>query len=107
MKKGQVYLVVVTGSRGHEQSGTRPAVIMGEANGLATVIPLTGNRRAARFSHTYSLEPTKKNGLKMESIAMVFQIVSLDISRFVHSLGNLSQEEQEAIDALAKDLLDL
>jgi mRNA interferase MazF len=80
---------------------------MGGANGLTLVVPLTSTMSSARFSHTYILSPTPHNGLDVESIALVFQIVALDQDRFKHRIGNIGESHRLAIVALIRDLLDL
>lgn len=52
MNRGDIYLVDLYDSKGHEQRGKRPALVLGKANGMAVVIPLTSNVSAARFSQT-------------------------------------------------------
>jgi len=107
MKRGEIWLVDLTDARGHEQGGERPALTMGQANGLVAVVPFTTNLRTIRFSHTVSVPPAPYNGLDRESVALVFQIVALDRERFIHRIGNLDEQELQVIAALVKDLLNL
>jgi mRNA interferase MazF len=78
MKNGDIWLVDLSDAKGHEQRGVRPAIVIGSANGLSLVVPLTGSMGSARFSHTCIISPGPHNGLDAESIALVFQIVALD-----------------------------
>lgn len=57
----------------------RPAIIVGGANGLILIVPLTSSMSSARSSHTYTITPDVHNGLDVESVALVFQIVALDL----------------------------
>lgn len=107
MKNGDVWLVDLSDAKGHERRGIRPAIVVGSANGLTVVVPCTTTLSTARFSHTYSLTPTSHNGLDAESIALVFQIVSLDHDRFQHRIGAISEQQRLAIVALIRDLLEL
>ena len=107
MKNGDIWLVDLSDAKGHEQRGVRPAIIMGSANGLTLVVPLTSSMSSARFSHTYILNPGPHNGLDADSIALVFQIVALDRDRFQHRIGALSEQQRLAIIALIRDLLEL
>jgi len=107
MKNGAVWLVDLSDAKGHEQRGMRPAIIVGGANGLILVVPLTSSMSSARFSHTYTISPDSHNGLDAESVALVFQIVALDRERFQHQIGAISEQHRLAIVALIRDLLNL
>ena len=107
MKRGEIWLVDLTDAKGHEQRGERPALIIGSANGLIVVVPFTTTISTIRFSHTFSVTPAPHNGLDRESVALVFQIVALDRDRFIHRIGNLEEQQLQAIAALVKDLLNL
>lgn len=107
MKSGDIWLVDLTDGKGHEQRGIRPAIIFGSANGIVMVVPLTSNVSTARFSHTYAISPDAHNGLDAESIALVFQLVSLDRERFHQRIGALGEDHRLAIAALIRDLMRL
>lgn len=107
MKNGDIWLVDLSDAKGHEQQGVRPAIILGGANGLFVIVPLTSNMGSARFSHTYILSPALHNGLDTDSVALVFQIVALDRDRFRHRIGSIGEQHRLAISALIRDLLNL
>ena len=107
MKNGTIWLVDLSDAKGHEQRGTRPALIVGGANSLILVVPLTSSQSSARFSHTLTISPDPHNGLDTESVALVFQIVALDRERFRHRIGTISEGQRLAIVALIRDLLNL
>jgi mRNA interferase MazF len=107
LKHGDIWLVDLSDAKGHEQRGVRPAIIVGSANGITLVVPLTSNMNSARFSHTSIISPSSQNGLDAESIALVFQIVALDRDRFQQRIGAISEQERLAIVALIRDLLNL
>jgi len=107
MKNGDIWLVDLSDAKGHEQRGVRPAIVIGSANGLSLVVPLTSSMGSARFSHTCIISPGPHNGLDAESIALVFQIVALDHERFQHRIGAISEQQRLAIVALIRDLLEL
>lgn len=75
--------------------------------GMAIVIPVTKNLDMEGFVFALPVSPTKENGLDLDSVALIFQIRSLDKNRFKHRLGKLEKESMEAIDALLKDMLKL
>ncbi|MFH1247002.1 MAG: type II toxin-antitoxin system PemK/MazF family toxin [Candidatus Micrarchaeota archaeon] len=105
MKKGEVWIVDFPVGKGHEQKGQRPAVILGCANGLSVAVPITSNLALAKFSHTFTLEPTRDNGLAVPSVVLVFQIVALDNESFQKQIGWIPNSQREAIDQLIKDLM--
>ena len=107
MKNGDIWLVDLSDAKRHEQRGERPAIVVGGANGLVLVVPLTSSMQSARFSYAYLLTPDQHNGLEVESIALVFQIVSLDRERFVRRIGTVGEQHRLAIVALIRDLLGL
>jgi mRNA interferase MazF len=73
MKIGEIWSVDLEDSKGHEQQGTRPAVVVGLANSMIIVVPLTTNLKSARFSYTHPISPTSQNGLDNVSIALIFR----------------------------------
>ncbi len=105
MQPGEIWLVNLADAKGHEQQGRRPGLIVGQANGLVITIPLTSALHTARFSHTYPLPRSTHNGLNSESVALIFQIVALDGTRFIHKIGEVGGGQMAAIRALMKDLL--
>jgi len=107
MERGETWLVDLADAKGHEQRGERPALVMGSANGLVVVVPFTATLGTTRFSHTLLVTPTPRNGLDRESVALVFQIVSLDRERFVRKIGSIEEERWDAIVALARDLMNM
>jgi len=104
---GEVWCIELENSRGHEQSGTRPAVVLAKSYGMHTVVPFTSSENAAGFPHTHIVEPDSQNGLSKVSFAMCFQVLSLDEERFIRKVGTLSESDLECIKELLKDLLDL
>lgn len=102
---GDVWLIDLQDSRGHEQSGTRPGIVVSKSSGIVQVIPLTTVLERSEFPYTLVVYPDGKNGLDRSSIAMAFQIVSLDRERFVKRLGKISKNDLESIRFLLKELL--
>ncbi len=94
MKRGEVWRVRIPPAPGHAQSGERPAVILQELafnNSLPTtlIVPLTSKLAASRFSGTLVIQPDQHNGLTAPSVALVFQIRTLEQQNCIHSLGTL------------------
>ena len=106
MKKGDVWLVEIPSSNGHEQIGLRPCIVIADtmAN-VCVIIPITSNSAAARFSHTIRIKPSIDNGLIKESVALLFQMRAIDKKRLKRKIGFI--EETDKIDRLLKVLLKL
>jgi len=108
LKKGEIRLVEIPGSNGYEQTGTRPAIIMAEAEAnIAIVIPFTSNVRALRYPHTIEVNPSVSNGLKTESVALVFQLRAIDKKRIKNKLGMIGSKEIGKIDKMVKEMLSI
>ena len=106
MKPGDVWIVEIPELGTHEQSGTRPAIVVASvAKTIATIIPFTGNKLALRFPYTLSISPTKKNGLSSESFALVFHIRALDTSFLKKKIGELDKNDLASIRKEARRLI--
>ncbi len=105
--KAEVWIVDLSGSRGHEQKKERPGIIWRDLDHvkMAIIIPCTTTQECSKFAHTHNLFPTTKNGLSEDSIALVFQMTSIDKKRLIKKLGELDQEDITCIGALLKDML--
>ncbi|MGD9562981.1 MAG: type II toxin-antitoxin system PemK/MazF family toxin [Pyrinomonadaceae bacterium] len=102
MARGDVLLVGLPPSDKREQSGRRPAVavqtdIAGEP--MLMIAPITSNRNAIRFNFTVQIEPSAENGLDLTSVVMIFQMSSIDKKRILKTLGRLSNDDMEKVDA--------
>ena len=107
MNRNQLWLADFKGRLGHEQQGIRPVVIVAKANGLFVVIPLTSKINRMGLSFTYLIESNEENGLTDDSVALVFQIISVDRSRFIRKAGKINDEESKNIDEVLKSMLKL
>jgi len=102
MTRGDLYWVEFPGGAGHAQAGRRPAIIVQGDQAIAKlptilVIPCTTQQDALRFPGTVLLEPDANNGLRQPSVALVFQLTSLD-KRFLGSrIGRLTDEKLTAL----------
>lgn len=106
MKPGDVYIVRIPELGTHEQSGTRPAIIIAKVTKtIVTIIPCTSNKLALRFPYTYEIETTEKNGLTTNSIALVFHIRALDISYLKEKVGELDGKILRDIRKQARKLI--
>jgi mRNA interferase MazF len=94
MKRGEIYLANLNPSRGSEQAGIRPVILI-QRNSLerftrtAIVVPLTTNSRRAQIPGTLEI-PIGEGGLTQDSVALCYQMVVLDQERFIRKIGTLS-----------------
>lgn len=115
MARGDIYYVNLLsppGGSGHEQTGIRPVIVISsdqtsDQNPMVTVVPLTGKLAASRFPHTISIDPTSSNGLSTPSVAMAFQVTSLDKRRLVRRTGKLEENYLDQVESELESLLNL
>jgi len=106
MRKGEIRFVEIPVSNGHEQTGTRPVIILSEVEAnIAIVIPFTSNLHALKYPHTIQVSPSGTNGLKTDSAALVFQLRAIDKRRIKGKLGTLENEEISEVDKMIKEML--
>ncbi len=106
---GDVWIVQLTDTTGHEQSGSRPAIVLAvhDQTSLCMVVPLTSSQTASRFPFTYTITRSSQNGLSADSIAMVFQLRSLSINRLLRRIGTLESSHLRRIKMLARQYLSI
>jgi mRNA interferase MazF len=103
-----IFLASLGPAKGSEQAGKRPVLVISRERinqmlPVVNVIPLTSRKSAARSIYPNEvLLPTSVAGLQVDSIALCYQIRTLDKSRLEQDLGelveaNLRQEILEAI----------
>jgi mRNA interferase MazF len=102
ISRGDIFFADLDPVIGSEQAGIRPVVIVqnDEANAripTITVIPITSNLRAGRFLFTVLL-PATESGLPKDSVALVFQIRTLDKSRLRNKAAHLPESLIEQIE---------
>jgi mRNA interferase MazF len=97
---------------GHEQVGTRPALVVHDdstSNTLSVIMiaPFTSNLKAERFPHTILVRPSKENGLTVPSVLLVFQLRAIDKQRVTRRIGQLEDNTMEKVNQEMRDLLGL
>lgn len=108
IEAGSVLLVALPAQEpgGREQEGLRPAVVVGvpEAAGtprfpVSIVVPLTtrGGSWAERSPELYPKLRAGSGGLQRDSVALLDQVRSLDVSRVRGYLGRLESEDLDPI----------
>ncbi|MDY6782197.1 MAG: type II toxin-antitoxin system PemK/MazF family toxin [Cyanobacteriota bacterium] len=109
--RGDVYLADLSPSRGSEQAGIRPIIIVQRDDierftRTAIAIPLTTNLRRARVPGTVVI-PVGEGGLSQDSVALCYQIVTLDRQRLRRKLGMLSSAYLSALNEAIAYTLEL
>jgi len=115
MVRGDVILVDLPrpiSNAGHEQFGTRPAIILQEEEPTAVlstvvVVPLTGILEAVRFWGSFLINPSRTNGLDKKSIALTQQIVTIDKRRIARRIGKLAAHDLATLEQNLRKLLGL
>src|SRR3989338_3761102 len=111
MQAGDIYLIEIPASGGHEQSGLRPAIIVQEKalEKLPTVliVPLTSKQKAAAFPFTFIIEPDRMNNLDVVSVALVFQLRAIDKRRVKNKVGKISLGKMELLKQGLREIMRL
>jgi len=110
MQMGDVYSVELPGTNGHEQMGTRPAIIVQtkkHQRNLPTilVVPLASKLRAASFPFTFTISHDKSNGLA--AAALVFRLRAIDQKRLCRRIGKLGQTHLTELRKQREEILEL
>jgi mRNA interferase MazF len=108
--RGEIWLVDLNPTRGHEQSSVRPALVVsvdtfnhGPA-GLAVVLPVTS--RGKGISLHVSVDPPEA-GLTMRSFIKAEDVRSVAVERLTHRLGQVSRATMDQVEDRLRILLDL
>ncbi len=115
MKRDDIVLVNLpqtADGAGHEQVGTRPALVVHDDStsdtlSVVMIVPFTSNLKAQRYAHTILVQPTKENGLTVQSVLLVFQLRAIDRHRVTKTIGHLENELIEKVNQEMKGLLGL
>ena len=111
MQAGDIYLIEIPASGGHEQSGLRPAIIVQEMalEKLPTVliVPPTSKQKAADFPFTFIIEPDQMNNLNAVSVALIFQLRAIDKKRVKNKIGKIGLEKMELLKQSLREIMEL
>ena len=97
-------------TRGHEQSGRRPVLIVSDdlynagPSGLVVVVPLTSTVRGIAL-HVRLLPP--EGGLRVESAILCDQVRAVARERLVRRWGAISAATMQAVEARLRTVLGL
>lgn len=108
MKQGEIWELYLDPTKGSEQGGRRPAVIisgnlLNKYLEVVIVCPLTTSIK--NYKGNLIVEPSKENGLKEKSEVLTFHIRSVSKKRFDKKIGMISEESIEVIKDTLNDIL--
>ena len=109
----RVYLANLDPSRGSEQRGTRPVIVMSyeafnRVMPVVTVLPVTSLKPGRRVYSNEARLPRHSCGLRQESLALAHQIRTIDKSRLLKPVGAVvGQTLRAAIERAVRVHLDL
>ena len=97
--RGDIYWANLDPTRGHEQSGMRPVLILSqdvfnERSGTVIAVAITSQEQRAGFPLTLELSNTK---LPKKSWVKISQIRTLSTERLTSKLGKADAEELETV----------
>jgi mRNA-degrading endonuclease toxin of MazEF toxin-antitoxin module len=109
IKPAEIWIIQHDNAKGHEQTGDHPAVVIAVHNEtqLCTIVSITSNQAATRFSYTYQITHSDVNSLHFDSVAMVFKTTCASFNRFNQKIGFLEQTDYSHICTLLKRFLQL
>ncbi|MFN7260140.1 MAG: type II toxin-antitoxin system PemK/MazF family toxin [Cyclobacteriaceae bacterium] len=108
MKQGEIWFVDLNPTKGSEQAGQRPVVVisgnlLNEHLTVVIVVPLT--TKIKNYKGNPILNPNKTNGLKTESEMLVFHVRSVSKDRLVKKIGSIQKEELNRTIKTLNDIL--
>jgi mRNA interferase MazF len=111
-KRGEIWLLDWSPSRGSEQSGFRPALVIqtDAANknpGYPNTIVLAVSTKGKPVPFHVPLEPNRINGLTEASFVKCEQVLTVAKERLVRKLGAIGEEELQQIKRAVRLVLEL
>lgn len=108
MKQGEVWYADLNPTKGSEQAGLRPVVVvsgnlLNEHLGVVIVVPLT--TKIKNYKGDPILSPSKMSGLKTKSEMLIFHIRSVSKDRLVRKVGKIEKEELDKSIKTLNDIL--
>jgi mRNA interferase MazF len=111
-KRGEIWLLDWSPSRGSEQAGFRPALIIqtNAANsnaGYPNTIVLAVSTKGKPVPFHVALKPHRGNGLTEESFVKCEQVLTVAKERLVRKLGAVGEGELQQINHAVRLVLDV
>ena len=100
MRQGEIWFADLNPTKGSEQSGKRPVVIvsgntLNDALSIVIVVPLTSKIKS--YTTCVLVLANRTNGLKKDAEVIPFRIRALAKKRLVNRLGIVTEEELREI----------
>jgi mRNA interferase MazF len=108
--RGEIWLIDLDPTRGHEQAGKRPGLVISADTfnagpaGLVIILPLTTQHKGVR-SHV-PVEPPE-GGLRQPSFIKSEDVRSVSLERLSKRLGRVGPATMEAVEFRLRVLMDL
>jgi mRNA interferase MazF len=112
VSRGDIWIVDWSPSRGSEQAGQRPAVVIqtDAANSnprYPNTVILTISTKGKAVPFHVSVSPSGENGLREVSFVKCEQILTISKERLVRRVGNLEDEYLRAIAVVLRRILEI
>jgi mRNA interferase MazF len=103
-KRGEIWLANLDPTRGSEQAGTRPILVLQNDDiikftSTALTIPLTTNLRRALLPSCLQIRKGE-GGLLSDSVALCHQLRVIDKTRLIRKLGAVSTETIKQVESV-------
>lgn len=109
-QRGEVWRAGLDPSRGHEQGGTRPVLVVSDdafnssASGMCVVLPITS--RDKKIPWHVELVPSE-GGLTMKSYIKCEDVRAVSVERLQEKLGEIKSQKMEDVEYRLRVLLNL
>jgi mRNA interferase MazF len=111
VKRGEVWLADLSPTKGTEQTGIRPVLVVqtDRANPYSPhtiIVPFT-TRIRQKLLPSHVFVPAGEGGLKYDSVVLCEQIRVIDKGRLITRLGELSEEKMREVNEALRIILDI
>lgn len=108
MKQGELWYADLDPTKGSEQAGYRPVLIisgnmLNQYLKVIIVCPLTS--KIKNYKGNLVLEPNKENNLSKTSEVMTFHVRSISKIRLIEKIGSVKKSELKDVHAALDDIL--
>ncbi len=112
MTQGDIFWVSFPVGAGRAQAGRRPAIVFqndetSQDVPTVLVVPLTTQKESLRFPGTLLIDPDFANRLPQPSVALVFQMTSVDQKFLGPRIGAISDDLLTDLKMTLDDIIDV